>query len=261
MGGCVRGIVLTLAYAGTRPWLRRLLVSVAAGAPLACGDTGEPVACSQAQLPSGARIQVTGSVVVAGVSPPQGVPDVQIAVEYGGVYLPWCDMSHASPYYLFGTVSDGSGSFAIQAREGTLGFHAFANGYYYSRATLDTSSGTNVVIELEPLPQGQPQPALTGAAFDKTTVGPGESVTLSARVATYAAADPLSDETVVVEATQSLGMELDPPSRGAKDRFPDGLWKRTFPAPATAGTYTYGVSATTAGCVSSPLAAVTLTVR
>jgi len=207
-------------------------------------------------------MQVTGQVVQAGdASPPKGIPNAQVAVEYGGLYVTWCDLSHASPYYVFGAYTDANGNFTVDARQGILGFHAFANGYYYSRAKLDTSQGQSVTIALEPLPPTQAKPTITGAAFDKPTVVHGSPVTLSATIATWAASDPLSDENVLVEPKNSWGLELDPPSTGSANGFPDGLWKRTFQAPQTPGTYTYSLSATTNQCVTSDQTTVTLTVQ
>ena len=112
-----------------------------------------------------------------------------------------------------------------------------------------------------PHPVGQGKPSTTNVGFDKTTVAPGDRVTFSANIATWAPSDPLSDENVLVEPTRSWGLELDPPSVGKKDDFPDGLWTRSFTAPSAPGTYTYWFSSTTANCVTSDLMRVTLTVQ
>jgi hypothetical protein len=208
-------------------------------------------------------VQVSGTVVTllddGGEVP---VPNAMVATEYGGLYVPWCNLAQASPYYRFGTVTDDAGAFTMTAAQGKLGFHAFATGQYYSRAPLDTSTGTTTVtVYLSPLPPGQARPTITGAAFSPGTVAAGGQVTLSATVAAASASDPLSDETVLVEPTHSWGVELDPPSLGKKDDFPDGVWSRTFAAPSQSGTYTYWLSATSAGCVTSDVVQLTLTVQ
>jgi hypothetical protein len=185
-----------------------------------------------------------------------------VAAEYGGLYLPWCDLSHASPYYLFGAVTDDAGTFSLSARTGKLGFHGFATGQYYSRAMLDTSTGaTTVQVVLSPLPPQQTKPTITGAAFNAAQVAPGAQVTLTATVKAGVPTDPLSDETILVEPTQSWAVELDPPSVGKKDDFPDGTWSRTFTAPTQPGHYVYWLSATTAGCVTGDLVQLPLDVQ
>ena len=207
-------------------------------------------------------MQVTGTVMSTlddgGLAP---LPGAMVAVEYGGLYLPWCDLSHASPYYVFGAVTDDAGAFTVSARAGHLGFHAFANGQFYSRAPLDTSKGLSVSMVLGPTAAGQAKPTIGGASFDKTTVAPGANVTITATVTAASPGDPLSDETVLVEPTHSWGTELAPPSLGKKDDFPDGTWTRTFNAPSDVGTYAYWLSATTAGCVSSDIVKLQLVVQ
>jgi len=222
------------------------------------GDAGS--ACVDI-LPDGGPVQVSGTVVSAtddgGTTP---VPNAMVAVEYGGLYLPWCDLAHASPYYRFGAVTDDAGAFTMTGAAGKLGFHGFATGQYYSRAPLDTSKGSSVTIVLSPEPAGS-RPTITGAAFEQATVAAGAQVTITATVAAAVPTDPLSDETVLVEPTHSWGIELDPPSLGKKDDFPDGTWSRTFTAPAETGTYTYWLSATTAGCATSDLVTLKLVVQ
>jgi hypothetical protein len=228
-------------------------------------DAGEggSSGCTQAPIPDGGPVQVTGTVVSVlddgGVVP---VPSAMVGVEYGGLYLPWCDLSHASPYYLFGAVTDDAGAFALSARAGKLGFHGFATGQYYARAPLDTSTGaTTVQIVLSALPPQQAKPTVTGAAFNPAQVAAGAQVTITATVAAGVGSDPLSDETILVEPTHSWATELDPPSLGKKDDFPDGTWSRTFSAPAQTGHYVYWLSATTAGCVTSDVVQLSLDVQ
>jgi len=224
------------------------------------GDDSGGAACVDS-LPEGGPVQVMGTVVSAaddgGLTP---VPNAMVAVEYGGLYLPWCNLAQASPYYRFGAVTDDAGAFTMTAGAGQLGFHAFAAGQYYSRAPLDTSKGSTVQVILAPEPSS-PIPTITGAAFDQGTVASGAMVTLSATVTAGSPTDPLSDETIVVEPTHSWGRELNPPGLGKKDDFPDGVWSLTFPAPAESGTYTYWLSATSAGCATSNLVTLTLVVQ
>jgi hypothetical protein len=249
--------------------LGRIVVCVAASGAVAfpalgCSSSSPSsggAACGQ-PVPDGGPVQMRGKVV--DLLPDGGtvpVANAMVAVEYGGLYIPWCDLSKASPYYLFGSVTDDAGAFTVSARTGVLGFHGFATRQFYSRARVDTSQGTQVTITLSPQPDGQARPTVTGAAFDKTSVSPGAMVTLSATVRAGSSSDPLSDETIVVEPTHSWALELNPPSLGKKDDFPDGTWSRTFAAPADAGTYTFWLSATSAGCVTSDLVQLTLVVQ
>jgi hypothetical protein len=232
-----------------------------AGTDATAGDDAAS-GCTQAPIPDGGPVQVTGTVVSVlddgGLVP---VPNAMVAAEYGGLYLPWCDLSKASPYYLFGAVTDDAGAFALTAGAGKLGFHGFATGQYYSRAPLDTSKGTSVQVILSALPPQQVKPTISGAAFDATPVAPGAQVTITATVKAGVATDPLSDETILVEPTQSWAAELNPPSTGKKDDFPDGMWSRTFAAPSQPGHYVYWLSATTAGCVTSDLVTIPLDVQ
>jgi hypothetical protein len=226
--------------------------------------TGDDAAtgCTQAPIPDGGPVQVTGTVVSllddGGLVP---VPNAMVAAEYGGLYLPWCDLSKASPYYLFGAVTDDAGAFALTARAGQLGFHGFATGQYYSRAPLNTNKATSVQVVLAPLQPQQVKPTISGAAFNATQVAPGAQVTITATVKAGVATDPLSDETILVEPTQSWAAELDPPSIGKKDDFPDGMWSRTFAAPSQPGHYVYWLSATTGTCVTSDVVTIPLDVQ
>jgi hypothetical protein len=213
-------------------------------------------------MPDAGTVHVTGTVVSVGDNQmPVPVPGAVVVVEYGGLYLPYCDLSHASPFYLFGTVADDAGAFAIDVQAGQLGFHGLATGQYYSRAPLDTSKSTNVNLVLAPLGPQQSKPTIANAAFDAATVAAGAPVTLTATVTAGAPSDPLSDEVVLVEPVHSWGVELDPPSLGKKDDFPDGVWSRTFPAPAQSGTYTYSLAVTSAGCVSGDTVQLKLVVQ
>jgi hypothetical protein len=226
------------------------------------GADGMP-SCRQVSLPDGGLVHVTGTVVEATSdgAAPKPIPGAMISTEYGGLYLPYCDLAHASPYYVFGAVADGSGNFAIDVKEGALGFHSFATGYFYSRAPLDTTESHSVSLIMEPLPKTLGRPTVANAAFDHTKVVSGTAVTFSADVHAASAQDPLSDELVLVEPTRSWSVELDPPGLGKKDDFPDGTWKRTFTAPDTPGTYTYFFSATTGTCVTSDVVSVVLEVQ
>lgn len=236
--------------------------SGAGGTDAAGGGDATGGGCTQAPIPDGGPAQVTGTVVSVlddgGLVP---VPNAMVAVEYGGLYLPWCDLSKASPYYVFGAVTDDGGAFSLTAGAGMLGFHGFATGQYYSRAPLDTSKGTSVQVVLSPLSPQQVKPTISGAAFDASQVAPGAQVTITATVKAGAATDPLSDETILVEPTQSWAAELDPPSTGKKDDFPDGTWSRAFAAPSQPGHYVYWLSATTAGCVTSDVVTIPLDVQ
>lgn len=217
------------------------------------------VPCVQIPVPDGGTVQVTGILRDGKTKAP--IAGAMVAVEYGGLYLQYCDLTQASPFYVFGAITDAAGAFTLTARAGALGFHSFANGYYYSREPLDTAKSTSVVIEALALPPTQKLPLVSAAGFDTATVAPGATVTFAATLATWKPTDPLSDENILLEPTGSFALELAPPRGGQKDNFPDGVWKTSFAAPAVAGTYTYWFSATTAGCVTSSLSSYTLTVQ
>src|SRR5262249_21317033 len=116
-------------------------------------------------------------------------------------------------------------------------------------------------IETERLPGTQAKPTVTNAGFVESTVDLGDRVTFTAQVQAGGPNDPLSDEILLVEPTPSWSVELNPPSAGKPDNFPDGLWRRSFISPLKTGTYTYYFSATTAGCVTSDVQSYTLTVQ
>jgi hypothetical protein len=238
----------------------RLIVLSLSAFCAACTSTPNSSPQCSLSLPDGGTTRVTGTVTsqVNGASVP--VPHAMIAVEYGGLYIPYCDLSHASPFYVFGTVADQNGSFALDVQPGSLGFHSYANGQFYGRASLDTSKGSKVTISTAPL-GAQPKPTLAKAAFDTSAVSVGATVRISAIVHAGTSSDPLSDEVVVIEPTQSWAAELDPPTGGKKDDFSDGTWSRTFAAPAKEGKYTYWLEATSAGCATSDLVQLTLEVH
>jgi hypothetical protein len=184
-----------------------------------------------------------------------------VSIEYGGLYIPWCDLSKASPYYVFGAIADDGGRFELDVKDGLLGFHGFATNYLYSRSgPIGADAATDVVLKLEPL-QDQMKPTSTDAGFLSSTVDAGALVTFSATLKTYEKGDPLSDENILVEPTRAWTLELDPPSRGTKDNFPDGVWTRTFAAPSIPGTYTYFFTATSSQCLNSDVIKATLIVR
>jgi hypothetical protein len=225
---------------------------------------GPPGPCTQIPMPDGGVVHMTGVVMEArrDGGPPQVIPNAMVSVEYGGLYVPWCDLSKASPYYVFGAITDDAGRFEIDVKEGLLGFHGFATNYLYSRVepAFAADAATPVTLKLEPL-QDQKKPTSTDAGFDKTTVDAGAMVTFTATLTTFDKGDPLSDENLLVEPTRSWSLELDPPSQGKKDNFPDGVWTRTFPAPSKPGTYTYWFSATTSQCITSDVITATLVVQ
>lgn len=257
------------------------LAAVPAAAAVACGDVGGAAApetpsptgeagpedggaeaCTQDPVPDAGFVHVSGGTLGRDDA---GIPGALIVAEYGGIYVPYCDLRYASPYYSFGAVTDDAGRWEMDVKAGFLGFHGFQNGYFYARGSATTDqlldAGGQYAIPFKALPDGQAVPTIADAMFDPSgKVRPGTKVTFSAMVKTYAPGDPLSDEVVLVEPTHSMGVELDPPSIGKKDDFPDGTWKRTFAAPDKAGDYTYWVAVTTGGCVTSALTSVALTV-
>jgi hypothetical protein len=250
--------------------IRSTVVALAlASVELGCstGDSAKPEplpACKQLDLPDGGALKVTGNVVEKAPDggADQPIPNAMVSVEYGGLYVPYCNRALASPYYVFGTFTDAQGAFSIDVKQGALlGFHSFATGYYYSRASLDTTAGTYVKIQTEKLPATQGKPTVTNAGFVQSTVLLGDRVTFSAEVHAASPSDPLSDEIILVEPTRSWSVELNPPSLGKPDNYPDGVWRRSFLSPLKTGTYTYYFSATTAGCVTSDVQTFTLTVQ
>jgi hypothetical protein len=213
-------------------------------------------------MPDGGPVTVTGTVVEmldGGTAVP--LAGAMVSAEYGGLYVPYCDLSRGSPYYAFGAITDADGNFTMNARQGVLGFHVFATGYYYTRRPLDTRSGTSAMLPMVPLTQPERAPVVVSAGFDKTTVAPGGTLTFSATVMAPIADDPLSDEIILIEPSSSWAVELDPPARGKPDDFPDGVWTKTFAAPTTPGTYTYHFGTTTAYCEASPVQSFQITVQ
>jgi hypothetical protein len=220
-------------------------------------------ACNQIPLPDGGPVTITGSVIESlsdgGVG--KGIPDAMVAAEYGVLYGCWSDLSKGSPYYVFGAMTDSQGKFTMKAREGVLGFHSFATGYNYTRSKID-DGGTTTVLAMEANTKPERKPVTSGAKFDKTVVAPGAPLTFSVNAKSgVGPQDPLSDELILVEPTESWAIELDPPSAGLKDNFPDGVWTKTFPAPTKVGTYTYYFSATAAYCETSAVETFTVKVQ
>src|SRR5262249_45080667 len=148
-------------------------------------------------IPDGGPLKVTGRVVEkardGGTAQP--IPNAMVSVEYGGLYVPYCNRALASPDYVFGTFTRAHGDFPMAGKPGgLLGFHSFAPGSSCPAAPLDTTAGTDVTIETEKLPDTQAKPTVKNAGFVQATVLLGDRVTFTAEVHAATTNVPLSDE-------------------------------------------------------------------
>lgn len=240
-----------------------LLLSFAVPSLLICG-------CSSSSGPVGTTGTTHVTVTVTDQATNQAVSGAQGAVENGGLYVPnsTCGpngpCTKGNPSYTWGALTDGTGKFTLTLPAGVsdIGVHTYFNGYFYGHGELKSpTEGATLAVQMEPL-GAQQKPVLTNPTMNPTTVAAGGAVTVTVGAAAATPNDPLSEETLISEATTQFSKELDPPAGGDPGHhYPDGTYTTTFSAPATAGTYTYVISTTTEGCATSDLAKLTLTVH
>ena len=232
------------------------LAGVALAATLSSGCAPD---AAQVSSCTGATGHLKGSVISSAGGP---LAQVLIAIEAGGIYLPNPDTSKGNPSYRYSAVTDSSGYFdvVLPCSPIDLGLHAYQDGYKYGSRTARVGEGT--LVSAPPLKAGEPTPALSGTAISPGKVAPGGVVTVETTAAAGSPTDPLSEEVLLFEPTQSWSKALDPPSAGRQGLgFPDGTWRTTFPAPAVAGMYVYYLIATSEACVGSARVALRLTVQ
>ncbi len=185
-----------------------------------------------------------------------------VAVENGGIYLPNPNPSKGNPSYQFGGQADASGIVTLtNLPDGDLGFHAFGKGYKYGPLGAKRSKGS-ATVDLEGQTAADLLPTCTNVHFDAASATAGASVTLRATAAAANKSNPLSEEILVVLPSAGWAAEMDPPSAGMPGVvYPDGEYKKTFSAPAAAGSYSYYVVTATEGCTTSAAVQVTLEVK
>jgi hypothetical protein len=234
------------------------------GLPLA----GVLLGCSSSSAGSaGGTSHVTVSVVDHNTNQP--VAGAQAAIESGGRYIPNTTCPTAgpctkgNPSYTWGALTNSAGQFTLTLNGvSDIGVHTYFNGYFYGSQELKGfSDGATMTVPMEPLGT-QAKPTLTNPTMTPTSVAAGGAVTVTVNAAAASSNDPLSEETIISEATTQWSKEFDPPGPGYPGKnYPDGTYTTTFNAPAVAGTYTYYLSTTTEGCATSDLAKLTLTVQ
>lgn len=204
---------------------------------------------------TGATARLRG--VVADMNTSEPLPNALLAFEKDGLSEPNPDPTQANPAYVWGTQADVQGRFDLELPCGTVGLHAFSVTHHCAVAA--SSVGDALRLVAPPLEANAAAPALSNASLQPSTAAPGSPVTVQV-TATAAAGDPLSDQVLAIAPELGLSLALGPPGV-LPSGFADGLWKRTFQAPATPGTYTFQLAAASEGCVSSAPVPLTLTVR
>lgn len=175
-----------------------------------------------------------------------------VAVEVGGRYLPIPDTSKGNPNYTLSAATGPDGTLTLRVPSGPLGLHTFQNGYFYGTMDIDPYTQNGATVMVEPLGAMDVKPTVTNFAASTAQVAAGGTLDFSATVTHGAAGDPLSDEVLLIEPTQNFVRALDPPSAGSQGKgYPDGLWKTSFAAPKTPGTYTYSLVVSSELCVVS----------
>jgi hypothetical protein len=182
----------------------------------------------------------------------EGLAGALVSIERGGIYVKNADTSKGNPHYQIGGQADATGTFTIPVPHDTLGLHIFAPGYYYGPGSAEVTGDMEMTIYVKRLLPMLVEPTLSGLVADPTSVAAGDTFTISVDVNASSADDPLSDETLVIEPTQFWTAALDPPSPGEQGvAYPDGAYSLTVEAPTEPGTYTYYVTTTSEGCVTS----------
>jgi hypothetical protein len=208
-------------------------------------------------------VPFSGKVVDDATSQP--LASAVVTLEVGDVYVDFSDRSRPSPYYMYGGITASDGTFTVMVPNERIGIHTFTTGYLYAGkvAITDPSApGTLVKSKAIPAQQATYKPVVTAFTATPSTVAAGTPFELSANVVKgTVGTDPLSDEILLVQPDTGFCGEMTPPAPGARDDYPDGRWARTVFAPAKAGTYTYWLVTTSAGCVTSDNQSLTVTVQ
>jgi hypothetical protein len=185
-----------------------------------------------------------------------------ISIEKGGIYVSNPDPSRGNPSFVYGALIGDEGTFSLMLPTDELGVHSFAPGHYYGARRVELDQDLGITINMEAFQANELAPTISNAQLDPATVAPGADFTVSADVAHGDANDPLSEEVIVTFPAELRSRALDPPSPGIQGTaFPDGVWRATLTAPSQAGSYVYYLSATSEGCVTSDIVALTLEVQ
>jgi hypothetical protein len=190
------------------------------------------------------------------------VPGALLGIEAGGAYQPTPDPAKGNPSWQYGAQADGDGRVELVLPTGPYGFHSFAAGYFYGTVTMDVDSDPfELTVNTAPL-GAEELPSLSDFTIVPATVAPGGSVEVSVNATAAAMDKPLSEEVIVVIPALSACAAMDPPSAGTPGvAYPDGIYRKTFSAPTTPGTYDVWVSVTTEACVTAPPMAMQLLVQ
>ncbi len=232
------------------------LAAPALAALLSCGNQPE---AAQVSSCTGSTGHLKGNVISSAGGP---LGQVLIAIEAGGIYVHNADTSKGNPSYRYAALTDNDGYFdvVLPCAPIDLGLHAYQDGYKYGSRTARV--GESALVSAPPLKPGEPTPTLSGSTLSASKVAPGAAVTVETTAAAGSPTDPLSEEVLLFEPTQSWSKALDPPSAGNQGLgFPDGKWRTTFTAPAVPGDYVYSLIATSEACVGSPRVSLRLTVQ
>ena len=201
-----------------------------------------------------------GRVVDADTKQP--ISGAYVAIEVGGHYRDYDDRTKGSPWWQIGARTDADGRFSATVPGGDIGVHTFFNGYFYGTQKIEISKDADETITTAKLPATVMKPTLANAKLEPTSVAPGGAVKVSVTATRGKPQDPLSDEIILVEPSQSYAVMLDPPGPSQKGVMsPDGAYTKTIKAPSKPGTYTYGLSATTEACVTGDVVTLVLEVK
>jgi hypothetical protein len=262
--------ITTLGGTGDGPYTEQIAAPAQAGTfswyvvARTKGDVPSAVQAVTATVRSKKPLVHFKGTVVDGVTN-QPLANAVVTLEIGGVYVFFSDASRPSPYYQYGGITASDGTFDVLVPQEQLGIHTFTSGYLYAgREKIDDPSVPGTLILSKPIaPEQVPlKPSVSAFTATPATVAAGATFVLSANVQKGpAGTDPLSDEIIVVQPDTAWCGEMAPPAPGGHDDYPDGTYSRTVTAPAKAGTYTYWLATSSAGCIISDNRSTTVTVQ
>ena len=220
-------------------------------------------ASSDAQGDAGVMMRLRGTIFESDGK--TIIPFAVLAIEKGGLYVANADASASNPAYLYGGRADSNGQFDLTLPYDSLGIHTFMSNFEYGRMGLEmVDGGLDRVVTITMAAIGaRAKPTITGARAEPSTVAAGEIFFVRASVAAACAADPLSEEILLIEPKTQFSTELDPPCGGRQGKgYPDGEYARAVRAPKSPGTYTYYLTATTEQqCVTGDVVPIVVTVN
>ncbi len=234
-----------------------LIFCVACGSPSsfegACNPDGTPAFPS-----SSGTMRLRGTVTEAMTGTP--LANALVAVERGGLYLKTCDPSKGTAWYQYGARGGADGVFDLTIPKVDSGVHVFVDGHYYGSQLVRAADQATASFALEPETSVVQKPTLANASLQPASVATGQMFTITVDV--QSPQGPLSDEILAIEPTTTTSAALDPPTAGTPGSgYPNGTYRRMLSAPATSGSYTYYIAATTEGCVTGDTTSLVLTVQ